>query len=485
MQSEARLDLEAVKKEAASNALQEARAVVLGVARYMRPAFVLPVILTDAVPTAAADEKGRLFFNPYFVAALTPDELYGVMAHELLHVVMRHPGERMMRAIQEAEDTLQLDLGLEPSPRLKETARELANWAYDAEVNPLVRDMRFSLPEGKEIDIYFEGQKIRTWKLDLVFPEKFCSEKGKLGEEYLWELLDLIAGHKACEGFKRPQGGEGQNQDQGQEGLDALWRFLERFSALDDASGSGSSGKEEDDEKAQARREAFRHLLEELDRQGIGFPLEELELLRNEVAHRVLEHSQSQGNVPEGLKRWAEERLKPKANWRAILRKAVRKGYVDLREKVHPTYLRQNKRSHVYRPVIMPGGYTLTPQVAVVVDTSGSVDDRMLAQALAETREIVRGMGRATVYSVDAAVHHVQRAFGGHEIELYGGGGTDMGVGIERAVKDGHDLVVVLTDGHTDWPAHPPKRGIKVIAGVIGNGPAPEETWIQVVRIKE
>jgi len=482
---ETRVDLEAVTREAASNALQEARAVVLGVARYMRPAFVLPVILTDAVPTAAADEKGRLFFNPYFVAALTPDELYGVMAHELLHVVMRHPGERMARAAREAEDALQLDLGLEPSPGLKALALELANWAYDAEVNPLVRDMGFALPDGKEIGIYFEGEKVRTWRLDLVFPERFCSEKGKLGEEYLWELLDLAAGRGACEGLKRPQGGEGQNQDQGQGGLDALRRFLEKLSALDDASGSGSGGREEDDEKARARREAFRHLLEELDRKGIGFPLEELELLRNEIAHRVLEHSRSQGSVPEGLRRWAEERLTPKVDWRALLRRAVRKGYVDLKERVHPTYLRQSKRSHACRPVILPGGYALTPKVAVVVDTSGSVDDRMLAQALAETREILRGVGEATVYSVDAAVHHVQRAFRGHEIELYGGGGTDMGVGIERAVRDGHDLVVVLTDGYTDWPPHPPRRGVKVIAGVIGDGPAPERTWIQVVRIKD
>jgi predicted metal-dependent peptidase len=184
------------------------------------------------------------------------------------------------------------------------------------------------------------------------------------------------------------------------------------------------------------------------------------------------------------MERWAKERLKPVVNWKSLLRRAIRRGYLDLREQQYPTYQRQNRRGGAYRPVMMPGGYNLIPKVAVVVDTSGSVDDGMLGQALAEVRAITRGLGSVTLYSVDAEVNHVQKVFGGAEVRLFGGGGTNMGVGIERAAQDGHRMVVVLTDGYTPWPDRSPK-GVKVVAGIIGDGPAPEVSWIQTVRIKD
>jgi len=486
--AKARVDLEKVREEAVREALSKARVVVLGVARYMRPCFALPIVLTEHVETAAADERGRLLFNPFFVAALSEEELMGVMAHEILHVIMKHPGGRMGGLVQELYEALRLELegaeGLDLGALARE-ARALANIGFDAEVNPLVLDMGFGLPRNKEVEVYYKGERIRSYPLDPVLPEGFCSEKGKLGEEYAWELVDLALGRKRC-GEGRPQADPRKTSPSGGQGareaLERLKELLERLSPVDDVSGEGSG--REDPEQERARREALRQLLKELDEQGIGMSPEELEILRDEVARRVQEHVRSRGTVPAGLERWAEERLRPKVNWRALLRRAIRKGYLDLREKVYPTFARPDRRSHAYHPVLVPGGYTITPRVAVVVDTSGSVSDGMLGQALAEVRGIVRGMGPVDLYSVDAAVHAVRKVFGNQPVQLYGGGGTDMGVGIARAVEDGHQLVVVLTDGLTPWPPHPPKRGVKVVAGILGDGPNPPG-WIRAVRIEE
>ena len=81
------------------------------------------------------------------------------------------------------------------------------------------------------------------------------------------------------------------------------------------------------------------------------------------------------------------------------------------------------------------------------------------------------------------------------QVELLGGGGTDMGEGITQALalRPRPSIIVVLTDGFTPWPAEAP-RGAKVVVGVIEGrrgigpwmhrGPAPP-SWARVVRISE
>ena len=73
------------------------------------------------------------------------------------------------------------------------------------------------------------------------------------------------------------------------------------------------------------------------------------------------------------------------------------------------------------------------PRVAVVVDTSGSVDDVLLGRALGEVDGALRALGvsdsHVAVYSCDAAVHQVQRVRRARDARLAGGGGTDMRVG--------------------------------------------------------
>jgi hypothetical protein len=68
----------------------------------------------------------------------------------------------------------------------------------------------------------------------------------------------------------------------------------------------------------------------------------------------------------------------------------------------------------------------------------------------------------------------VKRAFNASQVELYGGGGTDIGVGLgwftER--RSGPiDLLVVVTDCHTPWPEETPP--FPVITIRVGDGPPP------------
>lgn len=110
-----------------------------------------------------------------------------------------------------------------------------------------------------------------------------------------------------------------------------------------------------------------------------------------------------------------------------------------------------------------------------------------LAAALAEVTGVLRSVGlrgnRVAVLSCDTDVHAVQRvAVAGH-VELRGGGGTDLRVGIHAALDapDPPRVVIVLTDGHTPWPETPP--ACRVIAGLVGDDPPRPPPWVETVAI--
>jgi len=89
------------------------------------------------------------------------------------------------------------------------------------------------------------------------------------------------------------------------------------------------------------------------------------------------------------------------------------------------------------------------------------------------------------VLACDTAVAAAQRVSTARQVQLTGGGGTDMGTGIAAAValRPRPAVTVVLTDGYTPWPAQPPK-GTRVVVGLLGlEAPAAPE-WARSVRVK-
>jgi predicted metal-dependent peptidase len=220
-----------------------------------------------------------------------------------------------------------------------------------------------------------------------------------------------------------------------------------------------------------------------------GVARAEAELIRRDVARAIREASQSRGDVPGHWRRWAEEKLRPKVDWRRELAAAVRHALADTAGAADYTYRRPSRRQGQAGNgrVVLPALRWPVPEVAVVVDTSGSMSDAQLARALAEVRGVLRAAGLrqgVTVLTVDAAVRTCQRVFDARQVVLAGGGGTDMGAGLESALRlrPRPQVVVVLTDGYTPWPDAPP-RGARVVVGLLGGGEAP--AWARAVKIRE
>ncbi len=229
--------------------------------------------------------------------------------------------------------------------------------------------------------------------------------------------------------------------------------------------------------------------------QGSAIPPGEQHLIRSQVASEVLSFCKDgAGRLSAGWRRWAEDMLDPKVDWRRVLAAEIRKGLSTVSGRVDYTYRRPSRRASASPDIVMPALERPVPEVLVLCDTSGSMGDEELATVLAEVDGLLKGVGlarnRVRVMAVDAAVQAVQNVSNARQINLVGGGGTDMGAGLLAAAKlrPRPSVIVVLTDGMTPWPAEAPK-GMQVVVGIIGNPargarPWAAPQWARVVPIE-
>ena len=202
------------------------------------------------------------------------------------------------------------------------------------------------------------------------------------------------------------------------------------------------------------------------------------ELVRREVARRIDETSLFAGDVTPAWRRWARATLAPKVDYMATMRQVVRRALRDSTlGRYDRTYRRPHRRQACYGEFLMPSFHQPRPRPGFLIDTSSSMEDSQLARALAELGGLTRQLGYGAdvvVASCDAAVRDVRKVFSATQVELYGGGGTDMGVGLRAFIDRKHDpidVLVIVSDCHTEWPEEAPP--FPVITIRVGDGTPP------------
>lgn len=196
-----------------------------------------------------------------------------------------------------------------------------------------------------------------------------------------------------------------------------------------------------------------------------GLSEAESQIVRATVAAATIEYAKSRpGRVPSGLLRWAEGFGVPvPLDFRALV--AARLAYVlDTRRGSHPTYSRPARRSLPGR-LLLPVHRLAVPRVVVVGDTSGSMQEQDLAVILSAVWEACEALGHVSVVACDAEAYELVDVRHLEDLRPHfkGGGGTDMGRGIQAADDGRPDAIVVVTDGLTDWPAEPPTAHVTVL----------------------
>ncbi len=236
--------------------------------------------------------------------------------------------------------------------------------------------------------------------------------------------------------------------------------------------GSGAGGEERDYEQG------------EPNEANPGVRRAEGELIRRDIAQKAIEQAaKDRGSVPGNFLRWAKKLVKSEVDWRKELSAVIKSSIAETRGFTDFTFRRPARRQP-FPDIKLPSMVSPIPKVAIQTDTSGSISTGMLATNLAEVDGILRTIGyRDDVvhFSVDARVGKVKKIHRASQIQFEGGGGTDMGVGIEfaKTLRPHIDILVIITDGYTPWPEEPPS--FRTVVVLLADGTSPK--WAKTIKV--
>jgi predicted metal-dependent peptidase len=399
------------RRDGYSRALQAARVRASYQRAYFAPAlFNLIPVKTDMIASMAVDSRWRLYYNDDWLSSHTVEENAAVLIHEVSHLLREHESRKNAAAVRD---------------------HALWNTAADCEIND---------------DLVAEGLPLPD---DPPHPDKFGLQHGEHAETYYRQMLTPAqSGNAIGAAFNTiPQPPTTNQRDcgSGAHGERRPWELPD-----DDGSPGGAPGV--DPVKA--------------------------ELVRRECANKILDRSGDAGDVPLGWRRWAHTVLTAKVDYMATIRHAVRKALRDSTlGRYDRTYRRPHRRQAAYGEFIMSSFYQPRPRPGFLIDTSSSMQETQLARAIAELGGLTRQLGYSTevvVACCDAAVHDVRKVFTAAQLELFGGGGTDIGVGLRWFIdrkRSPIDLLVIVTDCQTPWPEETPP--FPVITIRVGDGAPP------------
>jgi len=391
-------------KEKILHTLRLSRAYCVDQLVWFAPAlYKTNIVLTTQVHLAAIDEHFNIYWNPTAVEAIDQSSINMGDTMAQLGFVWIHEISHLLREHADRAKDLNLDASI-------------WNMATDLEIN----------------DGDWQGLKMPETMPGLI-PSQFKLPEAKLAEWYYSHLQNDKDCQQACKNCCEKGGNKPSSK----------WD-----------EGSGVHGESRPWEANKDRQKL--HSVEK-------------EVAKREVAQKMKTHCKNRGTLPGSWSRWVEDILESRTDWKQLLHhrmsRAIATG-IGLR--VDYSFRRPSRRQSVYHPIITPS-FTgdKSGQIAVIVDTSGSMGGSELGQSVAEVCRVLEDFKQpVTVIPCDARAYDpivVKRPSDRIKIQqLSGGGGTDMVVGIEAglALKPVPDAILVLTDGHTPYPPTPYKTPV-------------------------
>lgn len=388
-------------------------------------------------PTFWTDGKS-LGYNPQYTAGLTDDEIMTVLEHEVLHCANGHPWRRGGRDHQ------------------------LFNEAADRAINPVLRDaprangLTRKLPEGAlfELDPTHKG-KSTEWVYDRLPRPQAQPQPQQGGGQGAGAGS---GGNDSAEGQpKGPSGGPGDGSET-PSGRPADRPKSSPSPATQPEAKQSSTGHPANDSRGTQGHKAdpFGEVRDAPSSATPDDPAPTEEEWQSAVQQAAV-LAKGQGKLPGALKRFAQDAVKPRHDWRSVLRR-----FVQEMARSDYTFARPNPR-YVAHAVYLPSLHNHeVGDLAIAVDTSGSIDQVLLNQFASEIRTIAEEVKprRIRVLYADARVHSEETFERDDVIQLHpnGGGGTDFRPVFDAIQKWDEPPVAVLylTDLYGTFPETDP-----------------------------
>jgi len=184
--------------------------------------------------------------------------------------------------------------------------------------------------------------------------------------------------------------------------------------------------------------------------------IEELSEELKEHFEQIFQKLKRQGNLPKDLQIVVPEYLSHKMDWREMLY-----GYIASYAKSTYSFVPPNMK-YLYRGIYLPSLSSDLLRIVVAIDTSGSIDEALLAEFLGEINSIMQSYPNyeIDVITADAKVQSHKVFLPGESLdyEVSGGGGTDFRPVFEYidAYINYPTLLLYFTDGMGTFPESEP-----------------------------
>lgn len=361
------------------------------------------------MPTACTDGFKKIWVNPDFMATMSPSQGAFVLAHEIGHKLLMYPAR--FRDLQRTQP---------------EFSPQLFNVAQDFLINAQLAHAGYPV-------------------------EQLSAEQGSMDVQ---DFVDAMKAQTAGSGADHKSGFMYDPDVRETVTSESLYNQLmhalpeqDRDGASQKGAVSGVGGGEGND----VLMDAFEDTCQE---QGLT-PQQAAQQTENEIVSAAQNAAaRDPGSVPANIKAMVEAYAKPVVDWRAKLRR-----FISGRCNDDWSFRRPNRRT-AGTDVIQPSMFSNRPdQVVIIVDTSGSVSDRELEQALSEIVSISKRVKprRISVISCDANVNAVEEYASGQRITTLttnGRGGTSMDPAFQYVLDAGWrpECIICLTDGEMIFP---------------------------------
>lgn len=274
---------------------------------------------------------------------------------------------------------------------------ELWNDACDYAINPVVIEAGFKLPDGVFLDRRFNGMTAESIYAVLLEDMKEQQEQSGSG------------------------GGAANDWENQNEQVETKKQTQQPGRVNDLPSDSGGKANESE------------------------IKIHESEL-KQDIINAINAEKQKRGTIPDYLQRILDEIVAPKISWKEALN-----AYFQEISRNDYTWQRKNTR---YNSFYMPSLHRVeSDNIVVAIDTSGSIDSKMITDFIAEVTEINSISKSITLIYCDAKVHTFETIESGDAIpKPIGGGGTDFEPVFKAVAENGIEppVLIYLTDGECD-----------------------------------